>query len=205
MRSNERHDPAGHPDRHAECPSFQAAQMAQYSAGAHTHRRAKRPCSTSRCSSPSRARTVTLWPTRPGGTLSGCPRTRPSRSARRYGSPPAAPGTPPLAARAAPPVQRAQRSCTVDVCAGQRPRSPTDQDRPGPAQGSRPAPCATTSRDVFDRGLHDTFALRTARGTNPDLDAVVLSGLRELRGDPVAPGVHTVPSTCASSANLAAK
>ena len=36
MRSNERHDPAGHPDRHAEWPSFQAAQVAQYSAGAHT-------------------------------------------------------------------------------------------------------------------------------------------------------------------------
>src|ERR1700689_3383292 len=36
MRSSERHDPAGHPDRHAEWPSFQAAQVAQYSAGAHS-------------------------------------------------------------------------------------------------------------------------------------------------------------------------
>jgi len=37
---SEASSPAGHPDRHAEWPSFQAAQVAQYSADAHNIRAA---------------------------------------------------------------------------------------------------------------------------------------------------------------------
>ena len=46
------------------------------------------------------------------------------------------------------------------------------------------------ARHVLDRLLDDALALRPPRRADPDLDAVMLGGLRELRRDPVSAGMH---------------
>jgi len=62
-----------------------------------------------------------------------------------------------------------------------------DLEQPGAPDRRRAPPGA---RDVVDRRLNDAFALGPARRADPDLNAVVLGDLRELRGDPIGPGVE---------------